>query len=272
MLTEAVISLLNQADLHIIDHGIHVRSEMGIYQRIFPYYVMSYIKSGEATLRIDQQNHLTGPGNIIVVPPYVQHDHFKETNHETVFMWWHFNFKIAGIVDLIRFMKLPLISSLKNQESFEQLFLKYSTISNQQGSLSQILLQRAISLEILSILFNELLSNDEELEIAHIPPVFIQIFNDITNLSLKNISLDQLSETYHLNSTYISNRFKRFFDISPITLRRQLIIQQAKVLLSDHQRSISNIALELGFEDTSVFSRFFSNHVDLSPQQFRQTQ
>jgi len=46
-------------------------------------------------------------------------------------------------------------------------------------------------------------------------------------------------------------------------------LTEAKVLLKQTEKTISEIAHELKFEDQSYFSRFFKKHTCVTPQEYR---
>ena len=47
------------------------------------------------------------------------------------------------------------------------------------------------------------------------------------------------------------------------------VVLEIKRMLVDQNLSINEIAIDMGFEDYSYFSRFFKKHVQLSPTAFR---
>jgi AraC-like DNA-binding protein len=53
---------------------------------------------------------------------------------------------------------------------------------------------------------------------------------------------------------------------------RDRIILEAKRLLTHSDRTITQIAYDLGFEDNSYFGRFFRKYCDQTPASFRETQ
>jgi AraC-like DNA-binding protein len=48
-------------------------------------------------------------------------------------------------------------------------------------------------------------------------------------------------------------------------------VNQAKSLLKDSQKTIMEIALEVGFSDSGYFSRVFHRETGMSPEQFRRS-
>lgn len=47
------------------------------------------------------------------------------------------------------------------------------------------------------------------------------------------------------------------------------LIQEAKLMLKSSDKSVIEISDELGFPNSSSFARFFRNHVNLSPLEFK---
>lgn len=86
-----------------------------------------------------------------------------------------------------------------------------------------------------------------------------------------NKSLTAIAQKYHMNASYLSNRFKEYFGISPIFLHRELLSERAKELLITSSLSIGEIAEELGFSDIAVFTRFFTEKTGVSPSKYRNT-
>ncbi|MFN2243397.1 MAG: helix-turn-helix transcriptional regulator, partial [Anaerolineae bacterium] len=64
--------------------------------------------------------------------------------------------------------------------------------------------------------------------------------------------------------------FRKELGVTPIAYLNRYRVHQAKQLLSDTSKSITEIALEVGFSDSGYFSRVFRREVGLSPEAYRQ--
>lgn len=83
------------------------------------------------------------------------------------------------------------------------------------------------------------------------------------------INLGTLAELCSLSPTYLAALFKKETGMTVgqfITIRR---IQLASDLLIQSGMQIQEIALYLGFQDTSYFSRVFRKETGMTPQAFR---
>ena len=71
--------LIQKAVLEIIDYNYNKKAEMVQLNRKIPCCVMSYLKSGEAVLRVKGKEYYCKAGDAIYVPPNVEHDHHSQS-------------------------------------------------------------------------------------------------------------------------------------------------------------------------------------------------
>lgn len=83
-----------------------------------------------------------------------------------------------------------------------------------------------------------------------------------------NISLDELSKMFHLNTFYIIRLFKSQMNLTPRSYLLNVKINRAKELLKDGH-SIVDTALECGFFDQSHFHKNFLKIVAMTPNEYR---
>ncbi|RED64054.1 AraC family transcriptional regulator [Cohnella lupini] len=262
--------LLRHAELNVIEFDMNRRTEMRTINRTLPWYVMSYHKQGTAKLRVGEECYTITPGTVICIPPNVMHDHYKETQEETEFLWWHFTFEIAGVMDAMKMIRIPYVFKLHNSLYFEKVFMEFLDSTAQKRSLPSSILEHAKSLELLYIILDSAIgksdgskSNNNQSE------GFLELLARIVQSPENHISLNSLSEELHLHPTYISNRFKELFGKSPLQVQREMKIQRAKMLLETSELSITEIAQSLGFSEIQNFTRLFKSYVGVSPTQFR---
>jgi AraC family transcriptional regulator len=85
------------------------------------------------------------------------------------------------------------------------------------------------------------------------------------------IPLDVLAKLVHLSSYYFCRAFKQSFGIPPHRYHIKRRIERAKTLLADPASSVTDIALELGFSETSSFSAAFRHTAGTTPTVYRRT-
>jgi AraC family transcriptional regulator of arabinose operon len=261
--------LLKGAVLSIVDFNIQTRSEMRTFSRTLPWYVMSYHKEGKANLRVGGKKYEISPGTVILIPPHAVHDHFKDSEGDTVFLWWHFTYEIAGVFDVLKMFDIPITFTLKNSEEFERVFQQFMNSMTSTGHLPAAILQEAKALELLYILLDSAMTSQNSIEMLSQSKAFIGVLAHIIQHPEKEISLQGLADQLHLHPTYISNRFKELFGRAPIQFLREMRIHQAKTLLKTSDLSVIEIVNSLGFSGHPVFTRLFKSYVGISPSQYR---
>ncbi|MDF2964523.1 MAG: AraC family transcriptional regulator [Paenibacillus sp.] len=268
--SEILDFLLRSAELNINLFDISTRTEMKTMNRIRPSYVMSYHKRGTSKLRIGNTVHKIEPGTVILIPPYVEHDHYKEGMDETVFLWCHFTFEIAGIIDVLKIFEFPITFQLKERrDDFEKLFVQYKELISSKG-FPETILKKAKELELLYLLLLNAMQVGQASEVTDQSKNFFGILATILRHPEQEMSLTMLSKKLNMHPTYISNRFKELFGKSPIFVQREMKIHKAKKLLETSDMTINDVAQAIGVNGMSNFSRLFKLHVGISPSQYRQ--
>ena len=86
----------------------------------------------------------------------------------------------------------------------------------------------------------------------------------------RSFSLEELSESIGVSKSYLSRIFKMDTGIPLWDYLNRYRIQKAKELLLITNESITAIAADVGYEDTSYFSRVFHEIAGCSPRAYRQ--
>lgn len=88
--------------------------------------------------------------------------------------------------------------------------------------------------------------------------------------SSEKITLDELSEHFFLEKTYLSRLFKDTYGTSPIDYVIQNRITNAKTKLRFTDMTIEEIAYACGFNSSTYFSRIFRKIENMSPREYRE--
>jgi AraC family transcriptional regulator len=90
-----------------------------------------------------------------------------------------------------------------------------------------------------------------------------------TNLQV-NITVAELAERANQSADHFSRLFIESTGERPLVYIRHKKIEQAQVLLSTTDRSLSEIAIDTGFDSLSYFSKMFKQITGLSPSNYKQ--
>ena len=82
-------------------------------------------------------------------------------------------------------------------------------------------------------------------------------------------TLGELADAACMHPTYFVRRFGEAFGMPPMAYLNRLRIYKAMSLLSSTERSIEDIADEVGIRDRSYFARVFKKHSGVTPTEYR---
>ena len=85
-----------------------------------------------------------------------------------------------------------------------------------------------------------------------------------------NLSLQKLASLAMLQKSYLIAQFKAAYGISPTRYLNLIRMENAKLLLANSSKNITEIAAEVGFNHPSYFSEMFLKTVGVSPTLYRQ--
>ena len=91
-----------------------------------------------------------------------------------------------------------------------------------------------------------------------------------THLS-ENIPLATLAELARLSPYHFARAFKHSFGVPPHRYHLLRRMEQAKLLLGKSGASVTEVALQVGFRETSSFTAAFRKLTDFSPSEYRRS-
>jgi AraC-like DNA-binding protein len=88
---------------------------------------------------------------------------------------------------------------------------------------------------------------------------------------LEDIPLAQLAQVARLSPYHFVRAFKQSFGLPPHRYLSKLRMDEAKALLADPARSVTQIGVNLGFSETSSFTTAFRKHTGVTPTAYRRS-
>jgi YesN/AraC family two-component response regulator len=85
-----------------------------------------------------------------------------------------------------------------------------------------------------------------------------------------SVSRTDLAQHVALSEDYLTACFRKELGVTPIAYLNRYRVLQARQLLTTTDKSVTEIALDVGFSDSGYFSRVFRREVGLSPEAYRQ--
>lgn len=91
----------------------------------------------------------------------------------------------------------------------------------------------------------------------------------ITDHYNKDISINDLAERFLMSPNYFSSIFKKEIGKSTVNYIKDLRLEKAKEYLQHSEKSVVDIAKEVGYEDSQYFFKVFKKATGQTPSQFR---
>jgi len=88
----------------------------------------------------------------------------------------------------------------------------------------------------------------------------------------EELSLNYLAEHFHKNASALSHSFRKETGSSLTNFIQQTRIREAIRLFNTTDFSVSDIAIMVGYQDFSYFSKIFSKHTGMSPSEYKKHQ
>ncbi len=85
----------------------------------------------------------------------------------------------------------------------------------------------------------------------------------------EELNLSMLAEHFGKNASVLSNAFSKETGQTLTNFIHQIRIQEAVRLINTTNMSVSEIALAVGYQDFSYFSKIFVKHIGMSPREYR---
>ena len=101
-------------------------------------------------------------------------------------------------------------------------------------------------------------------------PVIRQAVSYIKAHFREELTLDDVAKAVHFSPYYVSRLFKEELGLNFIEYVTRTRIDEAKRLLLETNQTISEIALSVGYQDPSYFTKVFKKMEGRTPTQFRQ--
>lgn len=230
-----------------------------------------FIKAGNGSHMIGDRHYKTLKGDILIYNNGVLHDEYGNSDtNMSVFCCGITDVKLTGLPrnHLVSKEQSYVLHSGEYASNIESLLeMMYSQISVGKPGAEETcsyLLRALISLILQIPQENFVLSKSEESVLIN------DIKSYIDEYYQEDITLNFLSQKFHISSYYLIHVFKKSTGFSPIQYIIRRRIGEAQSFLINTNDSVTKIAGMVGYDNTSYFTTLFSKTVGMSPKKYRQ--
>lgn len=242
------------------------------YAHIIPYNRLYVVLSGEGRLRCAGRDYVMRPDWQYLIPAHVWAHGWCPNRMEK--MWCHFNLPVSdGHLDLFNlhdasFLQLPVENPSLRKTLFDRLIELHHDPAATLSPVERI--EETAILRLLVLPFLEALGertkgkafekNSERL---------IKVKEYIEKNLRRSPSLSEAAEFMGVHPTYLTNWFSARLGEPLVKHWNRRRIERAQRFLWNSDLSVKEIATQLGFNDTSNFSKMFQKFTRNSPSAYR---
>ena len=250
---------------------VHWHDELGII----------YVKSGFLTVNISGENYIGKPGDAFVVSPGNLHFMGSQTGTVDYFTFLfplkYIAFRSDDMLDdkLIEPLNsghLMISPEIKDtvKEQCEQLARVYAAeIDKSESKITSQIRKKIILLQFIHELWKKgfIVENDT----TGRNTVEKEMVSYIQQNYMGKILLREFGEQFHLSEKYISRYFKEHFHITLSQYVTYLRLEHAKQMLQETDISVTEVAMQSGYQNISYFIRSFKKTYGVSPLKYRKS-
>ena len=240
-----------------------------------------YVKSGFLTVNISGENYIGKPGDAFVVSPGNLHFMGSQTGTVDYFTFLfplkYIAFRSDDMLDdkLIEPLNsghLMISPEIKDtvKEQCEQLARVYAAeIDKSESKITGQIRKKIILLQFIHELWKKgfIVENDT----TGRNTVEKEMVSYIQQNYMGKILLREFGEQFHLSEKYISRYFKEHFHITLSQYVTYLRLEHAKQMLQETDISVTEVAMQSGYQNISYFIRSFKKTYGVSPLKYRKS-
>lgn len=224
-------------------------------------YSIEYVYEGEGTVQHGQEIHQVSAGDLFILHPGTYHHYYSNKKNP----WKKIFFTVDGnpvfvdsllkVYDIENLVYLPKVY---NPRRLEEIF---ELVKNDNGKIHR---------QLENIVFNliaEISDSKKKLEYDSSKISLAKRFID-RRITTK-MPVSEVCEYVNLEISYLGRLFKKTYGMTPSAYIIHQKIEHSKLLLSETNLSIKDIAANYSFTDHSHYIRVFTNIVGMSPSQYR---
>lgn len=245
-------------------------------------YEITCVLSGRRILFAHGRQYMIDPHHPVIVPGGIPHKTISCDNNpqESVSIQFRADFfeRLLGeeAGELLQMLPpmliLPELSEKTRQQLDKQLRALVET-TKIQDTLRDLYLKTAF-LNVFMTLFPDIekiflsTSHAQRQAMAKSDTVFREIIAYLDNNYRQRISLEMLSEKFHLSKSRLSLKLNLYLGMSWVTYVNTLRIQDAQRMLETSHNNISEVAASVGFDSLTHFERVFKTIQGVTPREY----
>ena len=260
--------LLSASNIHV-DYAHHTRILHNHSDRC----ELLFVRNGASKYVIDHQVFPIKKGDMVITNCGTLHDEMLEEQDNVAYYSLAIdNLQIPGLPEnhLIDSNTSPVIATGEHYGTFNGLFRSiYELLVSNEPGIEETC--QYMMLSVLALLLKIANTTPEAPVISSQSAMIMDIRQYLDENYMNDLSLQSISDTFHISTYYLAHIFKEETGYSPMNYIIRRRIGEAQSLLITTRRSITDIAGQVGFSNPNNFNIQFQKQVGLSPRAYRKT-
>ena len=248
-----------------------VKSEFHNHEEI----EISLRTKGETEAILSDRTVISRPGDLVIKNPYEMHcgkaRTEKVSGHEICFDCSLIaDGKIAEDLKNGRIhIKNHIPAGDKNTETIQKLFMNIISCYGRNDEYLYLEIKAHISLFVAYLLNNGYIDTDYSERRDEI--FYKDVFRYISKNYRRNITSKDVSDALGYNHSYFCRKFKQSFDRQFNDYLSMYRVFESRKSFADREKSITQIALECGFNSQTYFTKCFKKYTGMLPSEYIKT-
>lgn len=260
--------LLSASNIHV-DYSHHTRVLHNHNDRC----ELLFVRNGASRYVIENQVYPIKKGDMVITNCGVLHDDLLDKHDNVAYYSLGIDhLQIPGLPEnyLVAPDVKPVIPTGEQYNVFNSLFrsIYELLVSNDVGVEETC---HHLMMSVLSLVLKLARSTDVSQEQQEQSSLTLDIRQYLDENYMNDLSLQSISEVFHISTYYLAHVFKDETGYSPMNYIIRRRIGEAQTLLISTKATITEIAGRVGFSNPNNFNIQFQKQVGLSPRQYRKT-
>lgn len=252
------------------------------------YMEMTLITHGNGWHRVAGQEHLTTPGDVIIVPPGVVHSFFRSRNQTHR----NFHFDPAILQELRKeapdmealSVLFPDLERPNNKKALKYKMTRLRLTPKELAVAEQMMSEmdeeqggsQSGKMTAMRLILRRLFLFISRVYVKRATPVppedsgLVKSLDYMNDHLLRPMTLQQLAKVAGHSVSHYRRLFKTAFGESPINYLIRLRIRKACQMLERERMPVAEVSARCGFTDNNYFSRQFNQVMGQSPRRYRE--
>ena len=235
------------------------------FHSVFEFY---YLKNGTATYLMNDKIYDLSRGDIMVIPPNTLHKTISsgEGERERILIYLDRSYLEASPAVQAMLPQSPIFCHVSDNARLDVLFEELLEEANDANNHTYM---EALLCELLVLLGRTAKNEVDEPSVTGLPKIIRDILAYIAANHTTDLTLQHIAQLFYTNPSYLSRLFKQHTGLTFCNYLNNYRIKEANKLLAETDRTITEIALDCGFNSLNNFCKCYKKITGTTPLAYR---